>query len=144
MRWFPSDGARSEAQPSLRWKRSHILQSDADLEASDPRNATASRVAGEDLRVACKDRNQSRHEGRRAHMRRVILSMLLTGAIVAGPSLPAFGAVSTTQHLPAAACNQGTMTAHANIPETTGTGETTPGHFDVPGTANVTPCGHGG
>src|SRR5439155_12284172 len=79
-----------------------------------------------------------------AHMRRVILSMLLTGAIVAGPSVPAFGAVSTTQHLPAAACNQGTMNAHANIPETTGTAETTPGHFDVPGTANVTPCGHGG
>jgi hypothetical protein len=34
--------------------------------------------------------------------------------------------------------------AHENIPETTGTGTTTPGHMAVPGTGNVTPCGHGG
>lgn len=57
---------------------------------------------------------------------------------------PAAAAVSTTQHLPPAACNQGTMNAHENIPETTGNGVTTPGHMAVPGTANVTPCGHGG
>jgi hypothetical protein len=36
------------------------------------------------------------------------------------------------------------MNAHDNIPATTGTGATTPGHMAVPGTANVTPCGHGG
>ncbi len=77
-------------------------------------------------------------------MRRLILSLLLAGTIVATPVLPAFGDVSTTQHLPAAACNQGTMNAHAHIPATTGNGKTTPGHFAVPGTANVTPCGHGG
>jgi hypothetical protein len=57
---------------------------------------------------------------------------------------PALADVSTTQHLPPAACNQGTMNAHDNIPATTGTGATTPGHGAVPGTANVSPCGHGG
>jgi len=56
----------------------------------------------------------------------------------------AFADVSPTQHLPAAACNQGTMNAHSHIPETTGSGKTTPGHRAVPGTENVTPCGHGG
>jgi len=56
----------------------------------------------------------------------------------------AFAEVSTTQHLPSAACNQGTMNAHNHIPETTGTGATTPAHGAVPGTENVTPCGHGG
>ena len=77
-------------------------------------------------------------------MRRLILSLLLAGAIVASPALPALGDVSTTQHLPAAACSQGTMNAHNHIPATTGSGKTTPGHFAVPGTANVSPCGHGG
>lgn len=57
---------------------------------------------------------------------------------------PALADVSTTQSLPVAACNQGTMNAHNHIPETTGTGATTPGHMAVPGTENVTPCGHGG
>ncbi len=77
-------------------------------------------------------------------MRRAILSLVLAVAIVGSAALPALGDVSTTQHLPAAACNQGTMNAHESIPETTGNGKTTPGHFAVPGTANVTPCGHGG
>jgi hypothetical protein len=77
-------------------------------------------------------------------MRRAILSLVLAGAIVGSPALPALGDVSTTQHLPEAACNQGTMNAHESIPETTGNGKTTPGHSAVPGTANVTPCGHGG
>jgi len=77
-------------------------------------------------------------------MRRAIVSVLLAGAIVATPALPALGDVSTTQHLPAAACNQGTENAHAHIPATTGNGKVTPGHSAVPGTANVTPCGHGG
>jgi hypothetical protein len=36
------------------------------------------------------------------------------------------------------------MNAHERIPEATGTGVTPPGHGAVPGTANVTPCGHGG
>jgi len=74
----------------------------------------------------------------------IVLGAGSAGAIVATPALPALGDVSTTQHLPAAACNQGTMNAHAHIPEATGSGKTTPGHFAVPGTANVTPCGHGG
>lgn len=77
-------------------------------------------------------------------MRRAILSMVLAGAIVTSPALPALGDASTTQQLPAAACNQGTMNAHEDIPETTGSGKTTPGHFAVPDTGNVTPCGHGG
>ena len=77
-------------------------------------------------------------------MRRVILALLFVGAIVATPASSALGDVSTTQHLPAAACNQGTMNAHEHIPEATGSGKTTPGHFAVPGTENVTPCGHGG
>ena len=74
----------------------------------------------------------------------------ILATIAAGLSLgtlaatPAVADVSTTQQLPTAACNQGTMNAHDNIPETTGTGTTTPGHMAVPGTANVTPCGHGG
>ena len=66
------------------------------------------------------------------------LSVGVTGAI------PALADVSTTQTLPVQACNSGTMNAHNHIPETTGTGTTTPGHMAVPGTANVTPCGHGG
>jgi hypothetical protein len=77
-------------------------------------------------------------------MRKALLSLVLAGAIVASPAVPALADVSTTQHLPAAACNQGTMNAHESIPGTTGNGKTTPGHFAVPGTANVTPCGHGG
>jgi len=77
-------------------------------------------------------------------MRRLILSLLVAGTIVASPALPALGDVSTTQQLPAAACNQGTMNAHGHIPASTGSGKTTPGHFAVPGTANVSPCGHGG
>jgi hypothetical protein len=33
-------------------------------------------------------------------MRRIVLSVLVAGAIVASPALPALGDVSTTQHLP--------------------------------------------
>ena len=36
------------------------------------------------------------------------------------------------------------MNAHESVPETTGTGDTTPAHAAIPGTANVTPAGHGG
>jgi hypothetical protein len=70
-----------------------------------------------------------------------LAAALSLGAIAGAPAL---ADVSTTQHLPAAACNQGTMDAHDNIPATTGTGAATSGHMAVPGTANVTPCGHGG
>jgi hypothetical protein len=77
-------------------------------------------------------------------MRRVVLSLLLAAGMSVAPAVPALADVSTTQQLPAAACNQGTMNAHERIPETTGTGVTTPAHGAVPGMENVTPCGHGG
>jgi hypothetical protein len=74
-------------------------------------------------------------------MRKMLLTGL--GAALAAAS-PAWADVSTTQHLPSAACNQGTMNAHENVPETTGSGKTTPAHEAIPGTENVSPCGHGG
>jgi len=77
-------------------------------------------------------------------LRGFVASVAVCASIVLMPASPAAADVSTTQQLPAAACNAGTMNAHESIPETTGTGVTTPGHFSVPGTANVTPCGHGG
>jgi hypothetical protein len=77
-------------------------------------------------------------------MRKALLTVALALPLGAFAATPAFADVSTTQHLPAQACNQGTMNTHENIPETTGTGATTPGHGDVHGTANVSPCGHGG
>jgi hypothetical protein len=77
-------------------------------------------------------------------MRNLILTLLLTSLLALVVALPALAGVSTTQHLPAAACNHGTMNAHESVPETTGTGTTTPAHAAIPGTANVTPCGHGG
>jgi len=77
-------------------------------------------------------------------MRRALVTLALVLPLGAFVGAPAVADVSTTQHLPAHACNQGTMNAHENIPETTGTGATTPGHGAVPGTANVSPCGHGG
>ncbi|HEY3214041.1 MAG TPA: hypothetical protein VGL16_12640 [Actinomycetota bacterium] len=77
-------------------------------------------------------------------MRRWIISGTVALAMVLPWANPAQAEVSPTQHLSPAACNEGTMNAHENIPEATGTGTTTPGHFAVPGTGNVTPCGHGG
>lgn len=77
-------------------------------------------------------------------MRKTLATVTLALSLGTVAVAPALADVSTTQHLPAAACNQGTMNAHDNIPETTGTGATTPGHMSVPGTANVIPCGHGG
>jgi hypothetical protein len=77
-------------------------------------------------------------------MRKILTTITAALSLGALAAAPAFGDISTTQQLPTAACNQGTMNAHNNIPETTGTGVTTPGHGAVPGTANVTPCGHGG
>jgi hypothetical protein len=77
-------------------------------------------------------------------MRKILAIFTLALSLGALAAAPALANVSTTQHLPTAACNQGTMNAHESIPETTGTGATTPGHGAVPGTENVTPCGHGG
>lgn len=76
-------------------------------------------------------------------MRKAVLTLTL-GAALTAAAAPASAGVSTTQHLPSAACNQGTMNAHENVPETTGSGKTTPGHEAIPGTENVVPCGHGG
>jgi hypothetical protein len=75
-------------------------------------------------------------------MRKLLLSLTVGAALVAGA--PASADVSTTQHLPSAACNQGTMNAHESVPEMTGSGETVPAHEAIPGMENVTPCGHGG
>ena len=77
-------------------------------------------------------------------MRKRLIALGLVAAFSTLPATAAHADVSTTEHLPSAACNQGTMNAHESIPETTGTGATTPGHGAVPGTENVTPCGHGG
>jgi hypothetical protein len=77
-------------------------------------------------------------------MRRALTTLALALSLSAVAGTPALADVSPTQHLPPQACNQGTMNAHENIPETTGTGATTPAHGAVPGTANVLPCGHGG
>ena len=77
-------------------------------------------------------------------MRKAIATLAASLTVGLMAAAPALADVSTTQTLPVHACNAGTMHAHENIPETTGTGTTTPAHLAVPGTANVTPCGHGG
>jgi hypothetical protein len=77
-------------------------------------------------------------------MRKTVATLAVGLSLAVTAAMPALADVSTTQTLPVQACNSGTMNAHNNIPETTGTGTTTPGHMAVPGTANVTPCGHGG
>jgi hypothetical protein len=69
----------------------------------------------------------------------------LTALVLAlGGSAAARADVSTTQHLPSAACNAGTMNAHESAPEATGNGAPIFAHGAIPGTGNVTPCGHGG
>ena len=77
-------------------------------------------------------------------MRKIVVSLLISGLLASFVASPTLGDVSTTQPLPAAACNQGTMNAHEHVPEMTGSGKTTPGHEAIPGTENVTPCGHRG
>jgi hypothetical protein len=77
-------------------------------------------------------------------MRKTLVATLIAVALVGLPATAATAAVSHTQTLPTAACNAGTMNAHESIPETTGTGATTPAHAAVPGTAFVASCGHGG
>ena len=82
-------------------------------------------------------------------MKRPIGALFANGALA--PT--ALADISTTQHLPLAACNQGTMNVHEHIPPVHGNGmnpnlarfgDQTNAHNAVPGPANVTPCGHGG
>jgi hypothetical protein len=75
-------------------------------------------------------------------MRKLLVPLTLAAALI-GPA-PVAADVSTMQHLPSAACNEGTMNAHESVPEMTGSGKTVPAHEAIPGTENVTPCGHGG
>lgn len=86
-------------------------------------------------------------------MRKTLATITLALSLGTLTAAPALGDISTTQHLPAAACNAGTMNAHNHIPPVPGKGLNpnlgrfggqTNGHNAVPGTANVTPCGHGG
>ena len=86
-------------------------------------------------------------------MRKTLATIALALSFGALTAAPALGDISTTHQLPAAACNQGTMNAHNHIPPVPGNGMNpnlgrfggqTNGHNAVPGTANVTPCGHGG
>ena len=76
-------------------------------------------------------------------MRKAFATLALGLSVGVMGSTPALADVSTTQTLPVQACNQGTMNAHSRIPETTGTGATTPGHMAVPEAENGTSCGHG-
>jgi hypothetical protein len=77
-------------------------------------------------------------------MRKLLIGLAVTGAL-AGPATGlALADVSTSQSLPAAACNQGTANAHESVPANTGAGNPVFAHNAIPGTANVTPCGHGG
>jgi hypothetical protein len=86
-------------------------------------------------------------------MRKVITTVTVALSLGGLAAAPALGGISTTQQLPAAACSQGTMNAHNHIPPVPGNGMNpnlgsfggqTNGHNAVPGTANLTPCGHGG
>jgi uncharacterized low-complexity protein len=76
-------------------------------------------------------------------VRKLALSLTLAGVLAGTAASPAAADVSTSQPLPAAACNEGTALAHESVPGTTGTGVVTAGHAAIPGTGNVTPCGHG-
>ena len=84
-------------------------------------------------------------------MKRMIGAVCAAATLAVAPA--AMAGIPTSQHLPAAACNQGTMNAHNHIPPVPGNGmnpnlarfnNQTNGHNAVPGTANVTPCDHGG
>jgi hypothetical protein len=92
-------------------------------------------------------------EGKGQAMRTLLLTVILAGLVLVLPAAPTLAAISTTQHVPTAACNQGTMTAHMHIPPLPGNGmnpnlsrfnDQTNAHNAVPGMANVSPCGHGG
>jgi hypothetical protein len=76
-------------------------------------------------------------------MRRLLVSLGLAAMLTAGSVASALAAPSSTQVLPDAACNAGTMNAHESVPETTGSGKTTPGHIAIPGEHADGTCGHG-
>jgi hypothetical protein len=83
--------------------------------------------------------------GKEADVKMTIISIVAWAALAGVPASPVLADVSPTQSLPAASCNHGTMNAHEHIPETTGTGATTPAHAAVPGFENQSGgCGHGG
>lgn len=84
-------------------------------------------------------------------MKRTIAAACAAAMLAVAPA--AVAGIPTSQHLPTAARNQVTMNAHAHIPPVPGNGmnpnlarfnNQTNGHNAVPGTTNVTPCGHGG
>ena len=75
-------------------------------------------------------------------MRKLILTIVAACSLAFATASVALAA-PRSMTLPAAACNPGTMNAHESIPETTGTGATTPGHVAVP-SSEEGPCSHGG
>jgi hypothetical protein len=86
-------------------------------------------------------------------MKRVSVAVAFAGLLWVAPLGRAHADISTRQHLPTAACNQGTMNAHSHVPPVPGNGmnpnlarfgDQTNAHNAIPGMANVTPCGHGG
>lgn len=86
-------------------------------------------------------------------MRKPLATLVIGLSLGVMGATPALGDISTTQTLPVQACNTGTMNAHDQIPPVPGNGtnpnlarfgDQTNAHNAVPGTANVTTCGHGG
>lgn len=75
-------------------------------------------------------------------MRKLLASMAVASGLAISFAVPAFAA-PPAQLLPPVSCNQGTMNAHESVPETTGTGATTPGHMAIPDSEEG-PCMHGG
>lgn len=75
-------------------------------------------------------------------MRKLLTSLAVSSALAIPLAVPAMAA-PPFKLLPAASCNQGTMNAHESVPETTGTGTTTPGHMAIPDSEEG-PCSHGG
>ena len=75
-------------------------------------------------------------------MRKLLFSMITSGALVLLMAVPAFAA-PRPMDLPAAACNQGTMHAHESVPETNGRGVMTPGHVAIPEAEGGESCSHG-
>jgi hypothetical protein len=76
-------------------------------------------------------------------MRKLVLSMAGSAALVFVMVVPVLAAPPAME-LPTAACNQGTRNAHESVPETTGTGVTTPGHIAIPEAEGGELCSHGG
>lgn len=70
-------------------------------------------------------------------MRKLLLSSALAIALVG------IGGGEANADLPDAACNDGTMNAHSNVPATTGNGSPIHAHEAIPESEDGT-CGHGG